>query len=60
MLCELADTYISAMNSDSIPTIKSAYERVIDAELRRVFDQAYLELENFMKEVVSKKFPLEE
>lgn len=60
MLCELADTYVQAMNSDAIPTITSAFERVVDGELRRVFDLACAELDSFMMDVISKKFPLED
>jgi hypothetical protein len=48
------------MNSDAIPTISSAWERVMDSELRRVYDQAITELETFVKNKISKKFPLEE
>ncbi len=49
MFCELADSYVQSMNSDSIPTISSAWERVMDGELRRVYDLAISELESFVK-----------
>jgi len=38
MLAELADCYVQAINADAIPTITTAWERVIDAEIARVFD----------------------
>jgi hypothetical protein len=38
MLSELAEAYVHTLNSDAIPTISSAWERVIDGELRRVYD----------------------
>ena len=60
MFCELADSYVTALNSDVIPTISTAWERVIDAELRRVQSHAWEEIDTFMKDVVRKKFPIDE
>ena len=40
MFCELADCYVQAMNSDSVPTITTAWERVVDGEIRRVYEAA--------------------
>jgi hypothetical protein len=60
MLCELAETFVNALNSDAIPTISSAWEWVIDSELRRVYDQACSELEVFMKDIITRQFPLED
>lgn len=60
MLCELAETYVSALNSDAVPTISSAWERVVDSELRRVYDQACGELEHFMRHFIAKQIPMEE
>ena len=53
MLCELADTYVQALNSDSIPTITTAWERVIDGELKRIFETTCQELDQFLNDIVS-------
>lgn len=45
MFAELAQHYVETMNSDAIPTISSAWERVIDGQLNRVFEQALEELD---------------
>ena len=60
MFCNLAESYVQSINSDSIPTISSAWERVLDGELRRIYEQTITELDDFMKNTISKKFPLEE
>lgn len=52
MFCELADCYVQAINSDAIPTISTAWERVIDGEIRRVYDAACSELNANIQEVV--------
>ena len=60
MFCELSDCYVQALNSDSVPTITTAWERVIDCEIRRVYEQACSELDNFLQEQVIPRFPLED
>lgn len=60
MLVELAETYVSALNSDAVPTISSAWERVVDGELRRVYDHASCELEHHLRVIINKQLPLEE
>lgn len=45
MFTELANTYVEALNSESIPTISTAWERVIDSEIKRVFEEAVNELD---------------
>lgn len=40
MFSELSEQYVKAMNSDSVPTIASAWERVIDSEINRVYVDA--------------------
>lgn len=44
MFSELALHYVNAMNSDAIPTISTAWERVIDSEIGRVLEMAFREL----------------
>eukprot|EP00347_Sterkiella_histriomuscorum_P006351 403353091 len=60
MFCELADSYVQAINSDAVPTITTAWERVIDGEIKRVYDQACDQLNSYIQEVVIQRFPLEE
>lgn len=60
MLCELANAYIQTLNSDAIPTISTAWERVVDGELRRVYDQACDELEFFLKQIIAQRFPIDD
>lgn len=50
MLCELADSYVAALNSGVIPTIATAWDRVVDAELRRVHDQACHAMDAFVRD----------
>jgi hypothetical protein len=38
MFAELTEQYVNAMNSDSVPTISSAWERVINGEIDRVYE----------------------
>ena len=59
MLAELADCYVQAINSDAVPTITTAWERVIDAELARVFDAACQSFNQQLQPAVD-KFPLDE
>ena len=59
MFCELADCYVQAINSDAVPTISTAWERVIDGEISRVYDHALQELNKYVQEVIMKKFPME-
>ena len=60
MFCELADSYVQSINSDSIPTISTAWDRVMDGELMRVYDNTIKEVESVFKNIITKKFPLEE
>jgi len=60
MFCELADSYVQSINSDSIPTISTAWDRVMDGELRRVYDNTIKEVESVFKNIITKKFPMEE
>lgn len=60
MFCELADSYVQSINSDSIPSISTAWDRVMDGELRRVYDNTIKEVESVFKNIITKKFPLEE
>ena len=60
MFCELADCYVQAINSDAVPTITTAWERVIDGEIKRVYDQACDSLNNYIQDVIIQRFPLEE
>ena len=48
MFCELADCYVQAINSDTVPTISTAWERVIDGEISRVYDIALSELNKYV------------
>lgn len=48
MFAELAEHYVQAMNSDAVPTISTAWERVIDSEIQRVYDSASLELDSYI------------
>ncbi len=52
MFCELADSYVQAINTDAIPTISTAWERVIDSEIRSVYETACLELNESIQEIV--------
>ena len=36
------------MNSEGVPTITTAWERVIDSEVRRVYEQACDELDSYV------------
>jgi hypothetical protein len=45
MFAELSQTYVEAINSETVPTIASAWERVIDSEIKRVFEEANNEIE---------------
>ncbi|CDW74480.1 guanylate-binding n-terminal domain containing protein [Stylonychia lemnae] len=60
MFCELADCYVQAMNSDAVPTISSAWERVIDGEIKRIYELALEQLNQYIQEVILQRFPLEE
>ena len=60
MLCDLAESYVHAINSNAIPTISSAWERVIDGELRRIYDAAMSDLEFYLKQIISQRFPIEQ
>lgn len=59
MFAELSQTYVEAINSESIPTISSAWERVIDSEIRRVFDEANNELDVLIQEKMAGRLPIE-
>ena len=59
MFAELAECYVQAMNSDAVPTISTAWERVIDGEIKRVYDQALEDLEFFIQTNIYEKLPLE-
>jgi hypothetical protein len=43
------------MNSDTVPTISTAWERVIDGEIERVFDLSLSNFSSFTKEYISEK-----
>jgi hypothetical protein len=65
MLCELADSYVAALNSGSVPTISTAWDRVLEAELRRVHDSACHAMDSFIREELIQEdgktaLPLEE
>mmetsp|Transcript_34216 Transcript_34216/g.33434 ORF Transcript_34216/g.33434 Transcript_34216/m.33434 type:complete len:460 (+) Transcript_34216:286-1665(+) len=57
MFAELVQQYVQAMNSESIPTISSAWERVINSEIMRVQEAAIEELKGFVEEGL--KLPME-
>ena len=59
MFADLISHYVSAMNSDCVPTISTAWERVMDSEIRRVFDSACEEFEFFVADHISGKLPLD-
>jgi hypothetical protein len=47
------------MNSDTVPTISTAWERVIDGEIERVFDLSLSNFSSFTKEYISEKLPFD-
>ena len=59
MLAELADCYVQAINADAVPTITTAWERVVDAEIGRVFESACQCLNQQLQPVIQ-KFPVED
>ena len=48
------------MNSDAVPTITTAWERVIDGEIKRVYDSACDELNKYVQDIIVQRFPLED
>ena len=48
MFAELTVQYVQAMNSDRVPTISSAWERVIDAEVNKMLMMAVDELNKYI------------
>jgi len=59
MFAELTEHYVTAMNSKAVPTISTAWERVLDGEIRRVEEEAGAQFERFLQEQIRSKLPLE-
>lgn len=59
MFAELAEHYVTTMNSDAVPTISTAWERVIDKEIERIYESAVSELEDYVNNVIATRLPLE-
>ena len=53
MFVELSNQYVKAMNSDTVPTITTAWERVIDNEINRVYVDAVEKFKKFVEEKIS-------
>jgi hypothetical protein len=60
MLCELAEQYVAAINAKGIPTISSAWERVLEGEVRRLNKRVWEDLEASFKDLANQRFPMEE
>lgn len=57
MLCELAQSYITAMNQGKIPTIESALTYVQQAEMRRTFERIMSKFDKEFNERVISRLP---
>ena len=60
MLRGMVEAYVDAINREAIPTIATTWERVIEGEVRRVFEKAIGDLEFFLKQIIGQRFPMEE
>ena len=60
MLRGMIEAYVEAINKEAIPTIATTWERVVEGEVRRVFEKAIGDLEFFLKQIIGQRFPLEE
>ena len=56
----MVEAYVDAINREAIPTIATTWERVIEGEVRRVFEKAIGDLEFFLKQIIGQRFPMEE
>ena len=59
MFADLVTQYVQALNSEAVPTIQSAWERVVDAELRRVYESSIREFRRFLNAESDGRMPLD-
>lgn len=60
MLRAMVEAYVDAINKEAIPTISTTWERVVEGEVRRVFEKAIGDLEFSLKQIIGQRFPMEE
>lgn len=58
-LCSLLEIYVDAINRDAVPTISTAWERTIDAQMKEAYRNA---TKTYKKEIkkLQKKIPMDE
>jgi hypothetical protein len=60
MMCNLAESYVQAINNGAVPNIESAWNYICKSECGKAIDESLAKFENILKENVSYRIPIEE
>mmetsp|Transcript_4879 Transcript_4879/g.9126 ORF Transcript_4879/g.9126 Transcript_4879/m.9126 type:complete len:437 (+) Transcript_4879:1130-2440(+) len=60
MLAQLAESYVIAINNHAVPTISTAWERVLSSQLDQVSEQAIDTYKNALQIHISMNYPVDE